>query len=220
MNEERQMKISVSVLAVMAIAGSAAAQLHLPSSAATGIPISLEDSGVLRGVPSDVYDGIAGPYAAFAAAGGVLGADDYVTTTAGPDFLMAQFLFVGGVTNVGETIRVNFLDTDENLVNFFTVALPVGGSTSLWTITLGAGVGGIESTFAVPSAGFVSIETVDTATGRFWLTQTLPIIGTNDINVLGAPGTHNHAFAMREVPAPGAFALLTLGGALAARRRR
>lgn len=214
------MKISVSVLAVMAIAGSAAAQLHLPSSAATGIPISLDDSGVLRGVPSDVYDGIAGPYSAFPVAGGLLGSDDYATTTAGPDFLMAQFRFVGGVTNVGETIRVNFFDADENLANFFTVALPTGGSASIWTITLGAGVGGIESTFAVPSAGFVSIETVDTATGRFWLTATAPIVGANDINVLGVPELLNHAFAMREVPAPGAFALLTLGGALAARRRR
>src|SRR5690606_4954947 len=113
-------------------------------------------------------------------------------------------MFAGGVTTAGQQLRVNFYNTSNTLVNFFTVNLQLGGSNQIWTITLGITSDGSDSIFEIPSAGRVEIVAQGGATGRFWLTTTAPTIGSNDISWGGVPDSHYHVFGMRavEVPAP------------------
>lgn len=198
----------------------ASADYVVPANQVSGIHVDDFVSEVDRGGSLEtVYDSIPGPYNAFAVAGGVLGADDYESTVTDPTMVLGQFQFVGGVTTAGQSVRVNFFDSDQVLANFFTVVLSTGGSTSIWTISLGAN-GGLDSTFVVPSTGFVQVVAEGGATGRFWLTTTAPSIGSNDITFGGAPNTHYHAFGMLAVPAPASAALIGLAGLAAARRRR
>lgn len=164
-----------------------------------------------------VYSGISGPYSGFAP-GTNLGFDDYVSTDPSPFYTLAQFRFVGGVSTVGDTLRVNFYDSGANLFNFFNVSLGTAGNF-VWTITLGLQPNGSDSTFLVPQAGFVEITAV-TGAGRWFLTPTAPSVGSNNLAVGGLPNQFNHAFELVAVPAPGAMAFLGLGGLLASRRRR
>jgi len=209
------MKSMIAVLGLMGIAGTAMGQIT-----ATSQPI---DSIVFgeRTTLTTVYTGIPGPYSAFPNAAGVIGHDDYVSTDPYPMMTLGSLRFVGGVAVAGETLLFEFLDTSNVVQNGFSIALPTGGSASIWTITLGAN-GGKGSTFVVPSAGSLRI-TATIGTGRFWFTGTAPTIGTNDVGVLGGSNLNpqrNHAFELNAVPTPGALALLGLGGLCAARRRR
>ena len=169
-----------------------------------------------------VFQSMSGSYAAFAAASGTIGFDDYVTTESGPTFLLSKLVFVGGVTNAGDSLTFNFYDTANVLAASSNVTLPTGGNF-IWTITFGLLPSGDDSTFAVPSAGTMEIVATAPTTGRWYLNSAgyIPTVGSESTG-FGAGSTlgRNQAFQLNAVPTPGAAALLGLGGLVATRRRR
>lgn len=207
------MKIAFGLLAVVGVAAAATADFS----------ISREEIGsgsVGPAAISTVYSGVPGPYSAFGRAAGNAGFDDY-TSTAGSNFNMAKFVFVGGVANAGESMRFEFYDAAAVLVNSATLALPSGGDF-IWTITFGTLPDGSDSTFGVANAGFVQIVTT-VGTGRWFFTSTAPTVGANNVAVGTGAGLNpqrNNAFEIVMAPTPGSLALLGLGGLAAARRRR
>lgn len=170
--------------------------------------------------PTTVFSAMAGPFAAFTAATGSAGFDDYQSTyTDSPYMLLQTFKFVGGVTTVGGGATFNFYDTSENLHSSFSVTLPSAGDF-IWTISLETVAGAKDSDFGIPAAGYVEMIVDAATTGRWFLSNSAPTIGTES----RAPGegsldTHSHRFELI-IPAPGASALLGLGGLVALRRRR
>jgi hypothetical protein len=97
-------------------------------------------------------------YVAFPAALGVLGADDYVSTSAGA-FALDTYRFVGG-NGVGGDMIVEFYNAaGDTLVNAFSVAL--GAGNFIYTITLGNG-------FMVDGAGIVQMVSDDLVGGGQW----------------------------------------------------
>lgn len=210
---------SLAVLTALAITGTARAQFT------PGVTLDYQpvDALSVAALEQTVYLGIAGPYAAFAPASGVLGFDDYASTAANATFNLVRFQFVGGVRFSGNVAPINralqfeFYDPDANLVNTFAVAFPASGDF-IWTITFG-------TLLQVPSDGFVQARTLGNSTGRWFLTSSRPVVGSNSFAVGGFGGIYNHAFGMvASVPEPGSVALLlsmtTLGIGLVARRRR
>lgn len=203
------------VLGLVAMAGTAMGQIT-----ATSQPIDSIVFGERSNLVA-VYTGISGPYSAFGSAPGLAGIDDYDSIDPYPTMILGSLRFVGGVATAGDVMLFEFLDTNAVVQNNFSIALPVGGANSIWTITLG-GNGGKDSTFVIPSDGAMRITTTSGA-GRWWFTTTAPTIGANDMSVLGGSTLNpirNHAFDLNAVPTPGALALLGLGGLCAARRRR
>ncbi|MBL9002120.1 MAG: hypothetical protein JNK25_13390 [Phycisphaerae bacterium] len=195
---------TVSVLALIALAGAAQATIELRAD-----PLSSAPSYVDRAV---VYSGIPGPYAAFAPENGSLGFDDYSSTMANPVEGLTQMRFVGGVTNALETARFEFYSTAGILINSFNVTFPQGGAF-IWTITLGAPID-------IPQNGIMQIVATGNSTGRWFLTSTAPTVGTNSNTFGGANGgALFHAFELT-TPTPGALAVLGLGGLAIGRRRR
>lgn len=209
------MKIMRGLLALAALAGTASADIiPVPSNqtmfSATATDL---DAPTPRGAP--VYSSIPGPYFAFAA-GAFAHRDDYVTSLGGPgNFTCDALRFVGGVTAVGMILDFFLLDPLNNVVSSFGVTFPQAGNF-IWTITLGAGL---------PAAqiGQFQIQNRAGSTGQWFMTTTAPSVGTNNAlaghgSTLTPPGYG--AYELQNLPAPGALALLGLGGLMAARRRR
>jgi hypothetical protein len=215
--------MKMCVLVLCACAGAAFGQaLPVPSTLIQATPADAAelDSLGIQGTP--VYSSIPGPYAAFAS-GTFATRDDYQTTIPGgfaTRFTMDQFKFVGGVSAVGGILDFFILEHNtNNVMASFGVQLGQAGDF-IWTITLngGAGIGNI------PAAGDVQIQTRGTTTGRWFMTTTAPLPGSND-NTFGhgsvlTPNKGYGAFEMQKLPAPGSLALLGLGGLVATRRRR
>jgi len=195
---------TVSVLALLAFAGVAQANIELRAD-----PLDSQPGYIDRAV---VYSGIPGPYSAFAAANGVLGFDDYASTMVDPVEGLTELRFVGGVTNVGETIRFEFYTSGGSFRNSFDVAFPSAGAF-IWTITLG-------STIDIPRNGILQLVATGNSTGRWFLTPTAPTVGTNDLAFGGLPAAGLMQAFELTTPTPGALALLGLGGLVAGRRRR
>jgi hypothetical protein len=184
-------------------------------------PLSAGDLPQTRASNSVVFSAIPSPYAAFAAATGNIGFDDYDSTLAGGSAFLQSMKFVGGFSTlpVGSTtgaMRVEFYDTTAAFINSFTVNLPTGNS--IWNIGLETVANAKDSTFLIPEAGFIQLVATGGALGQFFLSTAVPTIGTES-RTLGDTATHSHRFELT-VPAPGSMALLGLGGLLAARRRR
>jgi len=165
-----------------------------------------------------VYDGIAGPYFTFPVGTGVLGADDYASIAPGSTFDLATFQFMGGVNFTGVTpvidrsLLFEFLDGSAHLVGSFSVGFPQSGNF-IWTLNL-------PNPIPVASTGFVQISTLGNSRGQWFLTATPPIVGNNDLGVLGVPNQFNQAFAMKAmVPEPGSFGMIAIGLVGVARRR-
>lgn len=180
------------------------------------------DMGTFGERDTPVFQSLSGSYAAFAAASGTVGFDDYVTTESGPTFLLSKLVFVGGVATAGDSLTFNFYDTANVLAGSSTVTLPTAGNF-IWTITFGALPSGDDSVFAVPSAGTMEIVATAPVLGRWFLNSAgyIPTVGSENIAVGAGSGIgRNQAFQLNAVPTPGAAALLGLGGLVATRRRR
>lgn len=179
-------------------------------------PISGELAPTTRASNSIVFSAIPGPYQAFAAATGVLGFDDYDSTLAGGNAFLQSLRFVGGLTAAG-TIRAEFYDTAANLVS--SANLPIAGAGNfIYNFSLETALNAKDSTFLIPEAGFIQLVALGGVTGQFFLSTTVPSVGTSSL-ALGSTTTHTHRFELT-VPAPSAMALLGLGGLVAVRRRR
>lgn len=210
------------LLCVALLAGSAL------SSSAFGISVSaqpLEGGGYIDRTAT-VYSSLTGGYAAFAAATGPIGFDDYQTSNLADNVTtLAQFKFVGGVSTVGGILTMQFFDNSgptPTLFSSFNVALPQAGNF-IWTITLGALPDGSDSTFVIPTNGVTQMIADSATTGRFYLTSaaTPAAVGFNSPTFgSGAALDRNQAFELVSVPTPSALALLGLGGLVATRRRR
>jgi hypothetical protein len=180
------------------------------------------DSPAIGAVAADYYSNLdPGPngYVAFAPASGPIGFDDY-SSTAGADIDMAEFGFVGGVTDAGGIAFFEFYDASSNFVDSFGVALTNPGNF-IYTITIGSFPGGV----IVPENGIVQMVADGASNpsggGQFFLGDAGATIGSSDITVGGATGfDHNFRINGEPIPAPASVALLGLGGFAAARRRR
>lgn len=210
-----------ALIAIVAAAGTAVASPVL-GDYSTYTQISADqltavtlDQGV-QGVSNTVYSNIdAGPagYQAFPAANGALGFDDYTSTVAGP-VALESIRFVGGVDAVDGTLNFEFFNAaGDTLIDGFSVSFAQAGNF-IWTITLGG-------TVTVDGAGIMQISTDATSNGQWFLSDGGPVVGSEDGTFGGANGgALAHNFELNTIPAPGAMALLGLGGVVAGRRRR
>ncbi|MBX3403140.1 MAG: hypothetical protein KF699_06975 [Phycisphaeraceae bacterium] len=214
--------MKASLLFAMVVAAAAGTAHARVATVVSWEPIPEADGGgfVPRSNISTVFSAIAGPYAAFPAATGNAGFDDYVSTyTDSPYMLLNSFRFVGGVTTVNGGVTFNFYNADATFHDAFSVSLPSAGDF-IWSISLESVAGAKDSDFGIPAAGYVEMIVDAGVTGRWFLSTSLPTIGTES----RAPGqgtleTHSHRFELN-IPAPGSAALLGLGGLVALRRRR
>lgn len=221
----------VGAAAIMAVAGTAMGQFSRPAEAGprtllssdqytlTKTPISSSQN---RG-PADVrYSAMQGPnFFANSPTSGFAGFDDY-TTDNGPagNTDMAIHRFAGGVGNTSGVLFFSFFTTLGTFVDGYGVQLPSPGDF-FWTITL-------STPRTIPNNGiaqmFVDTGVVVPSTGRWFLQDGAPTTGSS-VPLFGGGSTTGggdltHMQEIEEVPAPAGLALLGLGGALAARRRR
>jgi hypothetical protein len=193
---------TVALFVLTAIAGTACA---IDVSAR---PLDEASSFDDRGVP--VFSAIGGPFAAFPLASGSLGFDDYNSIATGDYDVLTDLRFIGGVANVGGRLDFNFFHQDGTLISNFFVTLFQSGDF-FWTIS--------NINVLIPTDGILQIVASADTTGRWFLSQTAPTIGTQSSTFGGANGgAFSHRFEL-QIPAPGALALGSIG-LLAMRRRR
>ena len=211
-----------AVLAVASVAGSAIASPVLGDyasytqvSADQVTAISLEEG--TQGTSSTLYsnmDAGAG-FQAFPADTGPAGFDDYTSTTAS-QITLEELRFVGGVTSAGGIMSFEFFNAaGDTLVDAFSVAFTDAGNF-IYTITL-------NSEVVIDGAGILQISVDAATTGQWFLSDAAPTIGSEDNMFGGASGgalSHRFELTGSPVPAPGAMALLGMGGLVAGRRRR
>lgn len=217
------MKTVLKVVGLLALAaGTASADVRLdlpanhvmlPASAVTAN--ALDSSASDRGAP--VYSSIPGGYSAYAA-GAFAKIDDYQSihpATGSGNFKMDAWKFVGGVTAIGGILDFFFLDNSNNVISSFGVTLNTAGDF-IWTITPT-----IPANVAVN--GRLQIQNRTGTSGRWFMTTTAPFPGTNSLTFghgSELSPQRQGAFELQALPAPGAAALLGLGGLVATRRRR
>lgn len=151
---------------------------------------------------------------------GFRGFDDYVASSPNKNFNLTQFQFVAGINAGPGIVHVDFLDTNLNLVDSFGFQLftPGKSTANLFSITL-------DTPINIPGRGIVEITFDDGAMGSVptegeWFLSSSPTEIGSDSRFFGSvtDGRLQHSFAL--LPAPGAGALLALGGLTLARRRR
>lgn len=196
------MKNVLGLLALVAVAGTASAQITT-----TAQPLDAAPGFDVRATP--VFSAIPGPYVAFPAATGSLGFDDYDTILAGGNETLTEMRFVGGVQQVGGQLTFNFYDASQALVSSFGATFGQAGNF-IWTIN--------NLSVTIPDQGFVEIVAAANTTGQWFLSTSAPTLGTESRD-LGTLTTHSHRFEL-SIPAPGSLALLGLGGLVVGRRRR
>lgn len=174
---------------------------------------------------NDMFRAIAGPYAGFAAGGGVLGFDDYQGISPPGDedneSPLEEFGFVGGVTAIGMTLQFQFYDAAQNFRNSFDITFSQAGNF-IWTLTNGPDTHPPFSPafFDIPNSGYVQVVAADGSTGQWFLSTTVPSIGTESRETgEGSLTTHSHRFRL-DVPEPATLALLGISGLAMIRRRR
>jgi hypothetical protein len=215
--------LAVFAVALAGIAPVASADfIPLPPNAAhysaANISMVAEPIGIGGGADlgAPQYSSIPGPYTPPATAS-FAHRDDYTSIAAG-NFELDGLRFVGGVTTAGMKLDFIFLDNAAipNVVTGFTITFPQGGNF-IWTISFGL------PDPVVPNVGHLQVQTsTATDTGRWYFTSTAAAPGSNSF-AAGSGSELNppliKAFEL-QIPAPGALALLGVGGVLAARRRR
>lgn len=163
--------------------------------------------------PTVVYSAIPGPYVAFAPRAGSLGFDDYTSTSATP-FGLNSMRFVGGVTTAGQQLRFDFFDSSTNFVGGFTSTFGSAGNF-IWTIS---GLNLLNIT--LPTSGLVQISAINGATGQWFLSSTVPSVGTNNLTVGGAAPNFSHRMELEAVPEPATLTAVGLGLAALLRRKK
>lgn len=213
-----------ALIVLASIASVAAADINFDAidrsgySIYTGQATALESSNTNRGA-APLYDNQAGPYQAFPpSAVNPIGVGDY-QSVATNNIDVSEFVFVGGVNTAGSVVFFDFFDAGGNFLDGFGVALPQAGNF-IWTIT--------TTDLEIAADGIVSMDVDDGTNGpaglaQWFLTAGAAAVGNAGIaDFANGPDSFNFAFAISgtEIPAPGAIALLGLGGAVATRRRR
>lgn len=221
---------SIAVLATVALAGSVMAS-PVDHSGVTIYDVNATSALSLEQTPDHSFAGSVAPvysnmesgsgYVAFPASGGdangVIGFDDYVSTSASA-FELGSIRFTGGVQQVSGVMFFDFFDASGTYVDGFGIRLSQAGNF-IWTIDL-------STTIDIDGAGYVQAS-VDAAgdfgvatTGQWFGSDAAPTIGsTTDYSDFG-DGINNHMIELTSVPTPGAGALLAVGGLVATRRRR
>jgi MYXO-CTERM domain-containing protein len=216
------MKKAITLMAVAGLAAVASAELPQVRQLVPGVDFTLSyeanDDGTTGGNNPEMtmtgmsYDALAfvAPVSENNIAPGASLTEDYVSIQTDPDYL-AIHRFVGGVAVAGESIEFRWFDGNNNFMGGYSVSLPSAGLTFVWTITINA-----ASTLQVPKQGSMVMTNPVTNTGiANWRSKVAPpAIGTTT----GVVFRTN--MEVRDTPAPGALALLGLGGLAAARRRR
>lgn len=214
------MKKFSALIAIVAAAGTAVASpvlgdysTYTQISAEQVTAVTLEQG--VQGVSSTVYSNMdAGSgYQAFPAGNGALGFDDYTSISAG-SIALDTIRFVGGVDADGGTLNFEFLNSaGDTLVSAFSVSFASAGNF-IYTVTLGGA-------FSADASGILQLSTDATSNGQWFLSDAGPTVGSEDNTFGGASGgALAHNFELNTIPAPGAMALLGLGGVVAGRRRR
>ena len=224
--------VGISALSIIAVAGTASAAPltqgpHtnlLSADQYTLTKSSLSAGGTTtKAPPSVIYSEdweLNGNLYAVSAGSGQVSFDDYTTTGAGPTDVMTKHRFAGGVAAAGQVIFFTFFTaTSFAFATSYGVQLPAGGAY-LWTITMG-------TPRIIPSNGIVAMwaddgSVVTPSVGTWYLSDLAPTIGSTGASFPGftASGAPLNHIQQIETPAPAGLALLGLGGALAARRRR
>ncbi len=207
---------SIALATLLAITGAAFAE-----EGARNAPIYSDGNGVrVTAAPFDApqpffppileydsFNNAPGPAGllAISPATGPIGFDDYTTQSvldgaaAASDLLtLDRFFFVGGVSNPGEVLFMDFFDPNGAFVDGFGVQLANGGNFR-YTITIGTPV-------SIPAAGIVQLFANDdpniapVSTGQFFVSDNAVVIGANDPLFGPAPGPLgeilNHVFAI------------------------
>ena len=177
-----------------------------------------ENGGLRAGEVGTLYSNMdRGPngYAGFGSDTGSIGFEDYDTGFSGLQTL-DTLRFVGGVSDKGEILFFDFFDAGGAFVDGFGLSFGEGGNF-IYTISgLDAPIGTLFD-----SAGFLELVTETGDIGEWLLGDAGPSVGTEDPFVGSSAATgFSHNFELNAVPAPSTFALLGLGGLVAARRRR
>ncbi|MBO6513041.1 MAG: hypothetical protein JJ974_03645 [Phycisphaerales bacterium] len=174
--------------------------------------VSLEQG--VQGAAGTVYSNMdAGTgFQAFPVGNGVLGVDDYVSTSAS-SISLETIRFVGGVDAAGGTLGFEFFNAaGDTLVSAFSVSFAEAGNF-IYTITVGGDL-------SADASGILRISTDDTSNGQWFLSDASPTVGSEDDTFGGASGgALSHRFEINTIPSPGALALLGLSGAVLRRRR-
>lgn len=213
-----------AIATIIAAAGIASADVNLESVDRSGyqtFTASATEIGTQNrgGVAPTQYDNIAagpGGYVAFPPSNtNPIGTADY-QSVATNNIVMDEFQFVGGVDAVGGTVFFDFFDAGGNFVDGFGVSLSEAGNF-IWTIDL-------AGAFEAASGGFVQMSVDDggfvVPNAQWFLSDGAPAVGDALAEDAGGGNNFNFAIVGSEVPAPGAVALLGLGGLVASRRRR
>jgi len=211
------MKTFVSALALVAVAGVAQGvtifdvnTARITATPIDGVFYAPRDTGI-------IYDSSTTPSSGgTTVTAGQTIVEDYVSVGVDPTNQLLTHVFAGGVATANHVLFFNFYNAGGNFTGGYGVRLPQAGNF-VWTITINPfGPGG---EVIVPSSGFAQMVpdsgannaggVASTVTWRF--TASAPTVGTT------AGTVYRQAI---NVPAPGAMALIGMGGLLASRRRR
>lgn len=211
------MKTFVSALALVAVAGVAQGvtifdvnTARITATPVDGVFYAPRDSGIIYDSTTTASSG-----GTTVTVGGSI-VEDYTSTAVDPVNQLMTHVFVGGVATANHVLFFNFYNAGGNFTGGYGVRLPQAGNF-VWTITINPfGPGGdvpiTPSGFAqmVPDSGVNNPGGVaSTVTWRF--TASAPTVGSTTGTVYRQS---------LNVPAPGAMALIGMGGLLASRRRR